>query len=209
MAPTASNSPPITIAPRDAGRDRLYRWAVPVQLHGAGADRLRARRSDVPDSRRLRHHARARIHGRRPRPLCPAWDGGGFPAGNQPLLRRRADGNRNCPIDGLRQPAHRHQRRHVHRHRLRRHVRTGPRNAFESQRQRQHRRSAAWAGARSISDGRFRLARADGAGDGWALRVPPAARLHHLRPRGSDGCWNQDEAWSNTCSSPSSPSSSS
>ena len=209
MGPMASNSPPITIAPRDAGRDRLYRRAVPIQLHGAGADRLRARRSDVPGPRRLRHHARARIHGRRPRPLCPAWDGGRFPAGNQPLLRRRADGNRNCPVDGLRQPAHRHQRRHVHRHRLRRHVRTGPRNAFESQRQRQHRRSAAWAGARSISDGRFRLARADGAGDGWALRVPPAARLQPPSTPWERRSLESGRAWSNTCSSPSSPSSSS
>ena len=60
-----------------------------------------------------------------------------------------------------------------------------------------------------LADGRFRLAGADGAGAGGTLCVPQAARLHHLRPRGSRGRRDQDGHRPNTCSSRSSPWSSS
>ena len=85
-APTASTSPEPTAAAGDTNNVRLCHRAIPVQLHGAGADCLHSCRRNVPGYWRLRHHTRTRIHGRRSRPLGPARDGGGFPAGDQPFL---------------------------------------------------------------------------------------------------------------------------
>ena len=163
-------------------------------------DRVRARRGDVSGPGGLRHYARAGIHGRRAGAFGAAGHGCRFPAGDQPLLCSSSYGNPNRFIHGFRRTAHGYQRGHFHRHHLCRHVCPGPGDAFQRrQHQRQHRRFTARPGAWRISNGRLRFAGVGGGSAGGALRVPPSADIHHLRPRGGKGGRDQDWNWWNTC----------